>query len=93
MSSYNPMLPVGSEKAQCGACSKMFTGDSAFQRHRITDTSGERRCLTTAEMYQVGMNRVQRKQGRYWEWGASLAQLGKEGTTIAEIVSAPKSAL
>jgi len=86
----NKMLPIGSEKCQCGnpACRKFFTGDSAFQRHRITDiNTGARRCLSTEEMYKIGMNRVQRKQGRYWEWGASLTQLGKEGTTIAEIVA------
>ncbi len=44
-------------KTQCSACQKYFVGVSAFDAHRIGDYGKrERRCLTDAEMIEVGFD-------------------------------------
>lgn len=41
-------------KIQCGGCQKYFSGNGAFEQHRIGPFES-RRCMTTEEMQAAGM--------------------------------------
>lgn len=43
------------DRNQCRTCSAYFNSTSAFDKHRIGEYGGERRCMTVAEMYAAGM--------------------------------------
>jgi hypothetical protein len=54
----DPMLPVGSNRCQCGGCALYFGSVAAFDKHRH-----DGRCLSVAEMARRGMVV---NEGGYW---------------------------
>lgn len=67
---------------QCPTCGAFFAAVSVFDRHRVGDYDGERRCLTPAEMTAKGMvcrNEVWGRQGPSTglaHWGSDVLGRG-----------------
>jgi hypothetical protein len=62
--------------ARCTVCGQYFASDSAFQRHRYTDTAtGRRKCLTPRQMDRLGMTKGARNLRL---WGDNLRAHGCE---------------
>ena len=57
-------LPIGTNKCKCSSCGKYFNSAAAFDKHRVgLYVFKERRCLTTQEMQDIGMDL---NKAEYW---------------------------
>ena len=58
-------MKLTGDKCQCTACGEHFNSTYAFDRHRTGeyDHQGSRRCLSVAEMTEIGFSKTARG---YW---------------------------
>lgn len=61
----DPKLKPGSRFCKCTVCGEYFTGESAFDAHRVGEYP-DRRCLPPLTMRQVGLFTVARGNWEYW---------------------------
>ena len=62
-------VKLSGRRCQCAACGKFFSGDTAFDRHRvgkIVDVAPDydRRCMDDGEMEKSGL----KLNGVIWRW-------------------------
>lgn len=53
----DPMLPGGTDRCRCTVCGEYFGGSGTFALHRVggwKDHGKDRRCLSVAEMTELG---------------------------------------
>jgi hypothetical protein len=75
---------------RCAVCGKLFAGDTSFQMHRVgeflsdvsvREAAQARRCLTPAEMREIGLKRDHR--GRWCRLAPIITTIDEEKKEVA----------